>query len=317
MICTCPKCAAAVEFELSQLPAEGKPNPCPACKSIFVLSRESFSRRGYHKASALNCVHCGGTLGSYINCPTCGVLYPDYYVSVDPKVARRRGQAEKLEAFLEVVKGFSFTLKPSALGGVTERPKQAPTASKSALFSGVSKRVKVLAACLVALVALGGIGGYYYVIMQARQAYIRNFIKEIYVAKSGAELCISASTRVATEWKAAIEAGKTFSPRLNIDEESRLAKVKGEVEKLSAALAEPPEKFAQATEALGGLSRTFTTIYTQTLKPADNYQALLDSTTKSGLELKNALQKVKSSLHEDMKDELTQAKQKFRGMSDF
>jgi len=317
MICTCPKCAAAVEFEPSQMPAEGKPNPCPTCKSIFVLSRESFSKRGYHKASALNCVHCGGTLGSYINCPTCGVLYPDYYVSIDPKLVRRRGQAEKLEALLEVFKGFSFTLKPSVLGGVTERAKKAPTASKSAIFSGVNKRVKVLAVCLVVLAALGGAGGYYYVIMQARQAYIRSFVKEIYVAKSGSELCIATSTRVATEWKAAIDAGKTFSPRLKTDEEARLAKIKDEVEKLTTTLADPPEKFAQATEALTGLSRTFTTIYTQTLKPADNYQALLDSTTKSDLELKNALQKVKSSLHEDMKDELTQAKQKFRGMSDF
>ena len=51
------------------------------------------------------------------HCPSCGLLFPDYYVAVDPSEVRRQARNEYFAQKLAVLKSFNLSLGPVLGGG--------------------------------------------------------------------------------------------------------------------------------------------------------------------------------------------------------
>jgi uncharacterized protein YbaR (Trm112 family) len=90
MNCSCPKCHAPIEVDISRIPETGAFTPCPECKGRFWINKESYARMSLSKEGKTYCDQCGKELGNKIVCAECGVMYPDYYLVQTSKPPRRQ-----------------------------------------------------------------------------------------------------------------------------------------------------------------------------------------------------------------------------------
>ena len=301
MMCSCPKCQANIEVDLSRIPEEGTLTSCPECKKRFWTGRESHARRALKKEGGIYCDKCGNLLDHSIVCRACGVMYPDYFLVQASRPPRR--QIEKA--------GFSinFTLKPAAKSySYTAAKKTAEKSSKS-LFITVGLLVLVVAAAVAGVVS--------YQNMKAQQQYALNFVRALYVIKTGTDLSLKTCAKLSADWQAKLSAGQNIAPRVSVADETDMKTVKVEIDKYMQSLSKPPEKFLPANDKLARLHGINAKLYSLTVTPSGSLPAFADSVAKSENDFKLAAQELKAGLPAMLAEELNKAKTRYKGLQNF
>jgi predicted Zn finger-like uncharacterized protein len=304
MTCSCPKCHANIEVDLSRIPENGTFLPCSECKGRFWINRESYARRALVKEGQVYCDQCGKELDHKIVCAACGIMYPDYYLVQASKPPRR--QVEKPDYF-----SMSFSLKPARQAAYSYT--YAPEAGKSHVGKGSGfpmKRVGLVAIVAILAVALG----FFYMKMQAEQKYAKDYMRALYTIKTGSDLSLKTCARISSDWKAKTDAGQNFVPRVSAEEESRLNKVKEVTDRYMQKLNKPPDKFVINNEKLANLYGVYTNAHTMAVAPSGSLQRFSESAAKSEKDFNAALAAIKGSMPPALSKELQIAKTKYRGL---
>jgi uncharacterized protein YbaR (Trm112 family) len=304
MICSCPKCHAQIEVDLSLIPETGTFTPCPECKGRFWINKESFSRMALKKEGNTYCDQCGKELDHVIVCRECGVMYPDYYLVQASKPPRR--QVEKPDLF-----SLSFAHK------------QATPTSYAYTYTGTKKsgertpKVHLKRVGLLVIVALLAVGaGYFYNIKKSEQEYAKNFMRALFIIKSGTDLSLNTCAKISADWKSGMDAGQNSAPHISPETETSLITVKDATDKYLQKLVKPPQKYVKAQAKLADLYGVFTKVNALALAPSGSFPSFKDSANRSEAEFKTAVNELKASLPPELSTELKIAKTKFRGLQD-
>jgi uncharacterized protein YbaR (Trm112 family) len=303
MTCSCPKCHAQIDVDLSRIPENGAFTPCPECKGRFWVNRESYARIALKKEGKTYCDKCGKELDHVIVCRACGVMCPDYYLVQASRPPRR--QVEKPDLF-----SMSFTLKPATQTYAytyTGAKKPAERAPKGNL-----KRVGLLV--LVALLVVGG--GYLYHINKAEQEYAKNFMRVLFTIKSGTDFSLDTCAKISADWKSGMDTGQKYAPHISPEAETRLNKVKDTTDSFMQKLNKPPKKFVNARAKLADLYGAYTKVYALALAPPGSFSGFTDSANRSEAEFKTAVKELKASLPPELSAELKIAKTKYKALKD-
>jgi uncharacterized protein YbaR (Trm112 family) len=322
MTCLCPKCGAAINQENSGIPDDGSTTTCPACNSRLQIVKESYAKVAYGTLTGKSCASCGGSLGSGLICPACGALYPDFFVAADPAVLKRKARELKQQQLLAVFNGLEISL-PSFNRGryVKIQPVYKPkTESKTTVLSSAAKSnnlPKLIAAFLVVVILLGG-GYAMYAKNIAEKQYIETYFKALYGIKTGVELSAKVTSRISSEWKMALDSGRSFSPLPSIDELTRLNKVKSEVDKMiTMQLSSPPKKLAPSRDGLVKLNDQYAKLHALASSPPNNLAMLNDVAGKATASFDESAKSLKATLPNPMPEELANAKKKYKNLKDF
>lgn len=302
MICSCPKCHAQIEVDLSSIAENGTFTSCPECRGRFWTSKETYARMALKKDGKTYCDKCGNELDHLIVCAGCGVMYPDYYLVQASKPPRR--QVEKPDLF-----SMSFTLKPAA------KQTYIYTGAKQSV-DGPSKLIsaKVGLIVLVALLSVGA--GYFYHISKSEGKYAKNYMRALYTIKSGTDFSLSICAKLSTEWKTNMDAGQKYAPHISEEDVARLNSVKVTTDRIMLTLDNPPKKFVNSKEKLANLYWVYARAHALALTPSGSLPGYTDSASKSQSEFNVALQELKGSLPPVLSKELILAKAKYRGLKD-
>jgi len=304
MTCSCPKCDAHIEVDLSRIPENGTLMPCPECKVRFWINKESYARRALVKEGQVYCDQCGKELDHKIVCAACGVMYPDYYLVQASKPPRR--QVEKPNYF-----SMPLFFKPARpTYGYSYAPVVGKGRMEKAPAGFLMKRVGMVA--IVALLAIGL--GSFYLKMQAEQKYAKDYMRALYTIKTGTELSLKTCERITSDWKAKTDAGQNFVPRISEEEESRLNKVKEVTDLYMQKLNKPPKKYIINNEKLANLYGAYTKIHATAVAPSGSLSRFSDTTTKSQNDFNAALTALKENMPPALSNELKIAKTKYRGL---
>jgi uncharacterized protein YbaR (Trm112 family) len=302
MTCSCPKCHAQIEVDLSRIPENGTFTPCPECKSRFWISKESYARRALTKEGKIYCDQCGKDLEHVIVCTSCGVMYPDYYLVQSAKPPRR--QVEKPDLF-----SLSFSLKPAKQ---TYSYTPTYTSSKGSQV-GPSIPFKKIAGLVVVILLAVGIG-YFYHMKKKEQQFAKNYIRALYVIKSGTDISFNACAKISADWKAKNEAGQNFTPRIKVEDEERLNRLKETSDNIMLLLNEPPKKLVNPKEKLVTLYNEFNKVHSLALAPAGSYSNFTIATAKLQNNFNAELIDLKASLPYILAKELDKAKIKYKNL---
>jgi uncharacterized protein YbaR (Trm112 family) len=303
MTCSCPKCHALIEVDLSHIPEDGTLRPCPECKGRFWINRESYARVALKKEGKTYCDKCGNELEHKIVCNECGVMYPDYYLVQASKPPRR--QVEKPDLF-----SLSFTLQPA-----TPTYSQTYTYMGAKESSGKSPKVLLKRVGLLALVVLLALGiAKLYHIKQVEKQYAKNYMRALYTIKTGTDLSLDTCAKISAEWKTKMDAGQNYAPRISADDESRLNKVKDAADRYLQYLNEPPKKFIDSKEKLVNLYGVYAKAHALAVAPTGSLPGFTTSTTNSQSEFNVAVKDLKGSLSPELSEELQVAKVIYKGL---
>lgn len=306
MTCSCPKCHAQIEVDLSRIPENGNFTPCPECKGRFWINKESYARMALKKEGNTYCDKCGKELDHKIVCTGCGVMYPDYYLVQSSKPPRR--QVEKADLF-----SVSFTLKPAAKQTYvyTGAKRSGPASQKS------PKRL-LIGTSILALVALLAVGiFYFYHIRESEQQYTTNYMWALYTMKSGTDLSLDVCAQISANWKSAVDAGQNFTPHVSEADETRLNRVKEAVDRFMLKTNEPPKKYLKTKEKLANLYGVYTRAHTLAISPSGSLSSYNMLAAKSQSDFKLASQDLKASLPVELSQELQKAISKNKNFKDF
>jgi DNA-directed RNA polymerase subunit RPC12/RpoP len=315
MICSCPKCAAQIDKDLAEIPENGTATQCPQCKSRLLIARESFAKRAYRQAGDINCVKCGNKLGHELHCPACGELYPDYFVTEVPDIARK--QARKIIETFKNLKDFSFewgTSSTTPQPGYTPQRRALVITPKSA---GKPRKVIWSVASLIVVVALVAIGVWHYKQQKAEQIYAANFVKVLYIVKTGTDQSLAACEKISGDWKTKMAEGRSIVPRLSAEDDSDLSNIAQELDKRKVGINLPPKKFATAYEKLEKLNGIFAKARALAMAPPGSPSSLSESANKLAGEFKAASQELKAGLSTELAAELAKGRTKYRGLREF
>jgi len=304
MTCSCPKCHAQIEVDLSRIPENGSFTPCPECKSRFWISKESYARRALTKEGKIYCDQCGKDLEHVIVCTACGVMYPDYYLVQSAKPPRR--QVEKPDLF-----SLSFSLKP-AKQTYTYTPTY--TSTKGSQVGSAIPFQKIAALVVVILLAIGI--GFFYQMKKKEQQFSKNYIRALYVIKSATDISFNTCAKISADWKAKNDAGQNFTPHIKAEDEERLNRVKETSDNIMKLLNEPPEKLVNSKEKLDALYNEFNKAHSLALAPAGSYSNFTIATAKLQNDFNAELKDLKANLPVNLTEELNKAKIKYKNLKD-
>jgi len=314
LICSCPKCSARIELDLTQITENTVSQLCPACKASYVLTRESFARRASRKAGEINCAQCGGQLDHSQYCPSCKTLYPDYYATEFPDAAKKRARQNR-DLFGSLL-NFSFEWRPRSASSMDYKPVvldsepwQEPVGlNKKNIVKGVS------AVVIVALIALG-VSFYYHA--KAKKQFAASYVMALYGIKTGTDLGLRACAKISSDWAAKSSSGLNTPPTISVEDENQLNSVKVQTEKYLQKLNDPPSKFAESNNELRNLFELFVKVHTAALNPSGTVTTFVDVTQKTEKEFVVATANIKKDLPTELSKELEIAKTKYRGLKDF
>ncbi len=318
----CPKCTNPIEQNLESIPSEGLATKCPSCNARVQLVKVSFARMAYFKAGMKNCANCGNQLGHSLHCPSCRLIYPDFFIAADPAVIRRQAREQRQQRMFSSFQGLEFSF-PDFKSRTSDSKKTGynpQRAKKSDTQNGEKPRPtmprKLIAALIIVAIIVGG-GYTAYARHKAEQVYMASYFKALYGIQSGVEITIQLNSKMATDWKATQEAGKVYISRTMPDEEAQLVRVKSEVDKFVKQLTPPSAKFQKSQQSLIALNNQYNQIHNLAITPPSTLPALNAALTTSKAQLAKKSEELKSSLDEDMKAELLKAKQTYKVLKDF
>lgn len=322
MDCQCPHCSERVEVDLAAMPESGFEISCSFCNTRMQIQRESCVCRARRRSHEINCVNCGNSLDHHAHCHSCGVISPDYFVTVNPHDARRKARKKYFHDKLDALKALNLSLTPALKGNdhasASEQyhPKriESATAASSMLWL---KKTALIVTCLIISVGLISAGVFAYNSYKSEQAFAQNYCQTLYCIKIGVDTNVKAWTLLKSEWEAASASGKPFSPVIGNKDVIKLNKLRSEIDTFMQKVSKPPKRFLKSSGSLIVLHKVYL-----------NSEALMQAKPGSPQELGNSLetinknmiaasQELKSSLTGSLKNELENAKLKYRGLKDF
>lgn len=321
MNCICPKCTAHIEQDHTQIPAEGTAIKCPACKTRVMLIHESFARMAYYKAGAKNCSNCGAQLGHTFYCPSCHNTYPSFYASVDHAAFRNNVKAKQRQRFVDFIKLPQISLpsfKSSSTAAAPQRytPERITTTAKSAVTATNARRFSTQIISLIVFIVIMSGGYVAYARYKTEQLYLDTYFQTLYGIKGGVDYCTKIQGKMIFDWKSAQQSGQSFKPRVAIDEESRLIKVKNTNATLLQQLQAPAEKYIPAKEKLEKLNETFTKIQAMTLTPPATLATFMEDARREGELFSKQAKELKASLPDEMTEGFVKAKEMYKSLKD-
>jgi len=312
--CSCPKCSAKIELPLASLVEDASPHSCPACKARFVLTRETFARRATRKASEINCALCGGELDHSQYCPSCKAIYPDYFAAEFPDAAKKRAwQSRDLFGGL---KNFSFEWRSSKTTTVDYKPVLMDSEPWKEPVGWQKKNIVIGVSVLVAVILIAS-GTSIYFHKQAKKKYATSYVMALYGIKTSTDLGLKMCGKISADWMAKGGVSLNSPPRITVDEENKLTKVKVQTEKYLQKLNDPPTAFTEANGKLLKLNELSTKLHTAALNPSGPLTSFIDLTQKTEGEFIAATADLKKALPTELSTELELARVKYRAMKDF
>jgi hypothetical protein len=262
------------------------------------MNQESTATRALKKDGNIYCAKCGNELDHLIVCRGCGFRFPDYFlVQVSKPVRRKAGKSDR---------SMSFALRPvSQTYAISSKP------------TGVSRKTILMVVGLLVVAALVAAGITVNHKMTLDKRYRRNFVLVLCGTKGGADMSLADCAKMSAEWKAKMDAGQTYVPRVSPEEAARLNKIKGKAEENNQKLNAPPEKYAPAYEKLTKLYGIYSNIHALTLAPSGSLAGFTDSTQKAESDFKLAAQELKEKLPADLAEDIKTAKTKYKELSGF
>jgi hypothetical protein len=230
-------------------------------------------------------------------------MYPDYCLVQATKPAKR--QVEKAEF------SFSLSRKPVRQAQIYTyaHSQQYQQKSLKSLLTGIF--------LLILFVSLAVAGTISYRNMQAEKKYARYFILALYEIKGGADRGLDHCVKISADWKAKMDVGQSFTPRLGPDEEFRAGKLKDEIDMVMQQLSKPPQKYGKTNESLARLYGTYTALNALALAPPGNLQVFTVKFGKLQTDYKLAMQELKANLPVELTAEIEKAKAKYKSLRDF
>jgi hypothetical protein len=314
LICSCPKCSAKIELALTQITEDSPPHNCPACKSRYVLTRETFARRASRKAGQINCTLCGGQLDHSQYCPSCKVLYPDYYAAEFTDAAKKRA-CQNRDLF-GGLKNLSFEWRSSNSPSIDYKPVLLDSEPWQETARWKKKNI-VMGVSAVVIVALIALGISLYSHAKARKQFAESYIMALYGIKLGTDFSLKACSKISADWTAKSSSGQIAPPQISIDEENQLNLVKEKTVKYLKQLGDPPSAYAGSNEKLLKLNGLFLKLHAAALKPAGTITSFVDLTQKTENDFKAASADLKKDLPDELSKLLDIAKTKYSGLKDF
>jgi len=314
LTCSCPKCSAKIERNLTQIVEDTNPQICPACKARYVLTRESFARRASRKAGEINCVHCGGQLEHSQYCPSCKVLYPDYYAAEFPDAAKKRARQNR--DLFGGLKNFSFEWHSSNAPSIDYMP-VLMDAEPWQEPAGWKKRNIIVGVSAVVIIALVALGVNFYFNIKAKKQYAKSYVMALYGIKTGTDLGLKLCGKIYADWTAKNNSVQNIPPLITVDDENQLNNVKAQTDKYLQKLNDPPAAFAESKERLLKLNESFEKVHAAALKPSGAITDFVNLTQKAEKDFKVTTADIKNNLPAELSAELEIAKAKYRGMKDF
>lgn len=303
MICQCPKCDAKVQLDLSHIPEEGAGEKCPECKTRFWISKESFARRALKKEGKSYCYYCNNELSNYLDCPTCGVMYPDYCVVQLAKPVKR------LKRKTSSAMSFSFRPQKRSRSGLQQLP--AERSSKS------PKSILVAVAVLVIIAVLAAAVGISYFNKRAEQRYTAGFFRALYGIKLGKDFSIKVCGDTSAATRARMTAGQGADLRVDDNARAKMDSVKTDIDALMQKIPAPPKKYAKTNENLVRLYGVFSKSYALSRTPTGSLQSYIDSSAKVDSEFKQAAQDLKMGFPPQLAEDFQKALPKYKALQDF
>jgi hypothetical protein len=194
---------------------------------------------------------------------------------------------------------YSYTYTPAVGKGQAER-------SSGLLL----KRVGVVA--VVALLAVGL--GLFYMKMQAERRYAQDYMRALYTIKTGTDLSVKTCERISSDWKAKMDAGQNFVPRISADEEAKLNKVKEVTDRYMQKLNKPPKKYAGNKEKLADLYGIYTKSNALALAPSGTITSFESAAAKSQSDFNTSITALKDSMPDVLSKEFKIAQKKYKGL---
>ena len=301
MICSCPKCQAQIDVDLSKVPEKGAFMPCPECKGRFWIAREAYARMALNKTGSIYCDQCGKELDHKIICSACGVMFPDYLLVQASKPPRR--QVEKVNIFT-----MGFSLKPAARPSYTyEYGYESAKKSAGWSFGFNMKMVAAVAALLVIAVSLN----FFYKIQKEEQQYVKDYMRALYAIKTGNDLSLDICAKISADWKSK---GQNVVPQISVDDEARLNKVKGVSDRYMQKLNKPPKKFISNKEKLENLYEIYARTNTLALAPSGSISTFESAAAKSQNEFNTSIAALKDGMPTALSEEFQIAQKKYKGL---
>ena len=314
LICSCPKCSAKIEQDLKQIVEDTTPNACPACKTRYVLTRESFARRASRKAGEINCAQCGEQLDHSQYCPSCKALYPDYFAAEFPDAAKKR--ARKNRDLFGALKNFSFEWHSSSAPSMDYKPVLMDSEPWQEPVGWKKKNI-VMAVSAIVIVALIALGISLSTHLKAKKQYAESYVMALYGIKIGTDLGLKACAKITADWTAKSSSGQNVPPQISVDEENQLNKAKALADKHLQKLNDPPSAFAESNERLLKLNGIFLKLHAAALKPSGTITSFVDQTQKTENEFKVTSADLKKNLPTELSALLNIVKSKYSTMKDF
>lgn len=318
MVCICPICAEKTEVDLAQMPENKFVITCANCTKQIHVIRESCACRAKRQSFEINCAHCGKLLDHHAHCNSCGKAFPDFFVTVDPDKARSESRKNSLKKVWSAISELNVSFKPSFKSTTLDAVSgYSPTRSTSGESTHSARKYAVPALGLLVAFTLCAGGVFAYKTYTAGQKYAENYVKALYCIKTGVDSNIKKCISIKTEWEATSVSGQSFSPNNNLNEETKAAKLRTEIDKFMQLMNAPPKKFSQADSKLKEIHKIYldTELLTQA-RPASlvEFRNSIDALDKK---MSQSSQELKSKLPGSLKQELEKAKLKYRGLKDF
>ncbi|MBT0654298.1 hypothetical protein [Geomobilimonas luticola] len=305
MKCICPKCHAKIQVVLPQVPEEGTTSTCTECKGRFLVYQESFGARALRKTGEISCVQCGNELGPSISCAHCGALFPEYYVVQSGLKRTVRKTA--------TIKEDGSSLRPAKAKSTLPLPGQK---SSPAVVQPLEKSPKLflMIVGVIALLALMVGGGTVYNNRQKEQKFAKNYVVALYGIKSGSDMSLAKCAKLSADWKAKLDGGLNFTPRISPEDESDIDTVKNEIDAVMQKLTQPPRKYTAANEKLNNLYGVYTRMNANAMAPSSSWSNFNDSTNKLENDFNAAAQDLKSNLPEGLKEEVRNVVTRYKSL---
>ncbi|HIJ82015.1 MAG TPA: hypothetical protein HPP76_09945 [Desulfuromonadales bacterium] len=317
--CVCPKCKGKNEIELDLIPEDGLKIACSTCNKKIQIIKESCACRAMRRSNEINCSNCGRPLDRHYYCLSCGVIFPDYFVAIDPDDVRRKSQTEYFNNIWTSIADLKFSSATSQ--DSSKKITYDYTSSSKSDGTGIKKlfarKVVLSLVALVIAIALISTGVYAYNAYQLSKQYAENYFKALYCMKTGIETNLGVCEATRVEWEAALQAGRNYIPSMSSRNEVKSSKLHGEIDNLLKKMADPPAKFVHANTRLLEVNKIYTDTELIMQTPPVTVQDLNKTAEILASKMQKASQELKASIPNELKPELEIAKQKYRGMKDF
>lgn len=322
MDCICPKCAEITKIDLALMPENGFVTSCSSCNKNMHVIKESCAGRAKRKSYEINCASCGKQLDQHAHCHSCGLIFPDYFITVNPEDARRQARIDFYRNKWAAIKELNFTITPIFDGhSQDDAPEYTPTSRSNSSVNGLanlfSRKFMVLAISLVVTIAFIATGVFTYNSYKYEQVYAENYLKTLYCIKTGVDSNLNACTSMKTEWESALASGRSFTPMISNNDETKSIRLRSEVDKLIQSFSNPPRKFALANDKLKNIYKIYVDTETLIISKPATWHDLDSSVADLNKKMSQASLDLKSNLPEALKRELEIARLKYRGMKDF